>query len=89
MQKIVILIIGAIYHPPDGKDSVMIAHISVCLEKIIQKSSEAGIFIMGDFNKLWYQPLQRNFKIKQFMRTPTRSTNILDKIMTNPADYYA
>lgn len=83
-----LLIIGAIYHPPDARNGPMIGHIQVSLEAMLQKHPHAGIILAGDFNQLKTSAICSGFGLKQIVKCATRARNTLDKIMTNLADYY-
>ena len=44
--------------------------------------------LLGDFNSLKTTTLCNSFKLKQIVQNPTRKEAILDKVLTNMADYY-
>ena len=71
-----------------NKDGPTIHHINQSLEWLLQKYPSAGIMLLGDFNSLKTTTLCNSFKLKQIVQNPTRKEAILDKVLTNMADYY-
>ena len=51
-RKCPILILGAVYHPPNDNNTYMNQHISETLDRIQKKHPYCGIIIAGDFNTL-------------------------------------
>ena len=89
-RNIFIIIIGVIYHPPPpAKDGPTIAHITRCLEFLLQRYPAAGVLLVDDFNKMRTSRFTGGFHLKQIVGKPTRKGAILDdKILTNMADLY-
>ena len=88
-RNISIIIIGVIYHPPPpAKDGPIIAHITRSLEFLLQRYPAAGVLLLGDFNKMRTSRVTGSFHLKQIVDKPTRKGAILDKILTNMADFY-
>lgn len=79
--------VGAIYHPPTADDRMMIDYIVGCLDTITRDHSNAGIVLLGDFNRLRESALL-SYPLKQVVRLPTRGAAILDKVYTNISDWY-
>ena len=51
------ILIGVIYHPPDGDKHSMISHILDCLDQTSHQHPNLGIILVGDFNQLRTSPL--------------------------------
>ena len=47
-----------------------------------------GILFSGDFNRLNFNCLLNQFRLKQLVRKPTRGSKILDLILTNMSQAY-
>ena len=88
-RNIPTIIVGSIYHPPlPAKDGPTNSHITRSLETILQKHPGAGIFLVGDFNRMKTSYLCKAFHLKQIVTNPTRDASILDKIFTNMSHIY-
>ena len=48
-----------------------------------------ALIVAGDFNRLDVKSIQRQFRLKQIVKKPTRKNAILDLVLTNMHDYYA
>ncbi len=85
-RDIPILIVGAIYHPPNN-DTVAGQYAMV---HDIQTSLECyrNILKQVDMNQLKTSALTSRFHLKQIVDVPTRGKNNLDKILTNMGKYY-
>lgn len=77
------LVICLVYHPPTSDNSALIDHLSSKLDAALTLYPNAGIFIIGDFNKCPISSLLRHFTLKQIVKEPTRGNAILDLILTN------
>ena len=73
---------------PPVKDGPIIAHITRSLEFLLQRYPAAGVLLLGDFNKMRTSRVTGSFHLKQIVDKPTRKGAILDKILTNMADFY-
>ena len=88
-RNISIIIIGVIYHPPPPvKDGPIIAHITRSLECLLQRYPAAGVLLLVDFNNVRTSRVTGSFHLKQIVDKPTRKGAIIDKILTNMADFY-
>ena len=67
----------------------MLNHIQDTLDLMRVQYPDAGICIMGDMNKLDVSQLCRNNNLVQVVDKPTRGNSILDKIVTNFAQFYS
>jgi len=81
------IIIAVIYHPPNGNSHEMTEHIINCADEITRAHPNAGMLVVGDFNRLRDGPL-RNYPLRQVVRGGTRKDSVLDKIYTNISDWY-
>ena len=82
------IMLGTVYHPPQNNDLAMRNHLFQSLDSNLARFPNSGIILMGDFNKFNPGPLISSFDLKQIVKEPTRSTNILDKIYTSISMYY-
>jgi len=79
--------VGAIYHPPNADGRTMIDYIVQCLDTITRDHPNAGVVLLGDFNKLRDNALLA-YPLRQVVRSPTRGSAILDKVYTNISEWY-
>ena len=77
------IVVGCVYHPPDADDATMRDYLITSLDNILRKYPEAGIILMGDFNRLRDNFIKSHYAYKQIVVSPTRNDAILDKIWTN------
>ena len=82
------ILIGVIYHPPDGNKHSMISHILDCLDQTSHQHPNLGIILVGDFNQLPDQSI-RAYPLRQVVASATRGKALLDKIFTNMYDWYS
>ena len=73
------IVIAVIYHPPNANSHEMTEHITSCADEITRAHPNAGILIVGDFNRLRDGPL-RSYPLRQVVRGRTRKDSVLDKI---------
>ena len=78
---------GAVYHPPDSDSNEMISLIMYCLDNASKKYSSIGILLLGDFNQLPDEAIER-YPLFRVVKEPTRGNAVLDKIFTNIAHWY-
>ena len=52
------------------------------------KFTNAGFFVVGDYNQLDTSFLEKRLRFKQLVKHNTRGEKILDKIFTNLSNYY-
>ena len=79
------ILIGAIFHPPDGDKNSVISHVFDCLDRCSHDHPNLGIILLGDFNQLPDSAIKA-FPLRQVVTTPTRGKGLLDKIFTNMSD---
>ena len=82
------ILIGVIYHPPDGNKNSMTTHILDCLDQASHQHPNLGIILVGDFNQL-PDHLIRAYPLRQVVTSATRGKALLDKIFTNIYDWYS
>ena len=82
------LIIGIIYHPPQDDDATFTDHLISSLDAALNKYPNAGIMLVGDFNRLYYRYISNHFNLRQTVKNPTRGAAILDLIFTNLFHHY-
>ena len=82
------ILIGVIYHPPDGDKHSMISHILDCLDQTSHQHPNLGSILVGDFNQLPDQSI-RAYPLRQVVVSATRGKALLDKIFTNMYDWYS
>ena len=78
------------YSPPKSwKNTVLIDHITVTLQTLLNTHSNAGIIISGDRNSIDIPVLLSiDPSLRQTVRLPTRGLKILDVIVTNLARFF-
>ena len=82
------LIICIIYHPPQDDDATFTDHLISSLDAALNKYPNAGIMLVGDFNRLNYRYISNHFNLRQTVKNPTRGAAILDLIFTNLFHHY-
>jgi hypothetical protein len=82
------IIIATVYHPPQNNDIELRKHPFQSLDSALAKFPNAGIVMLGDFNKFNPGPLTSSFNLSQVVKKPTRGSNILDKIPTTLSKHY-
>jgi hypothetical protein len=75
-----------VYKPPSSDNAAFIDHLSTTLDLALNKYPNAGIFLLGDFNRCPVSSLLRHFTLKQIVKQPTRKDAVLDLILTNMSD---
>ena len=81
------ILIGGVYHPPNGDNKLMISHIMDCLDQVSKQHSNLGVILLGDFNSLPDKEL-RSYPLKQVVTSQTRGQSILDKIYVNISEWF-
>ena len=81
------ILIGAVYHPPNGCVGPMLNHLISSMDAISRLHPSLGIILLGDFNHLPDNQL-RLYPLKQLVSSPTRQSAILDKIYTNISSWF-
>ena len=88
--KISTIIACCFYSPPNSKkNNVLIDHITVTLQSLLNIHNNAGIIISGDRNKIDIPVLLSiDPSLRQTVRHPTLGLKILDVIVTNLWRYF-
>jgi hypothetical protein len=60
------------YKPPSSNNAAFIDHLSTTLDLALNKYPNAGIFLLGDFNRCPVSFLLRHLTLKQIVKQPTR-----------------
>ena len=78
------------YSPPKSrKNAVLIDHITITLQNLLNTHNNAGIIISGDRNNIEIASLLSvDPTLRQIVTLPTRGSRILDVIVTNLWRYY-
>ena len=63
-------------------------YLTVGLDSVLEDFPSAGVFVIGDFNKMKLNLLCSRFNLKKVVRSPTRGTNVLDQIITSMSELY-
>ena len=77
------LIACVVYKPPSSDNNAFIEHLCTTLDLALNKYPNAGIFLLGDFNRCPVSSLLRHFTLRQIVKNPTRKDATLDLILTN------
>ena len=80
------LIVCIVYKPPSSDNDDFIDHLHTTLDLALNKYPNAGIFLLGDFNRCPVSSLLRHFTLSQIVKKPTRKSAVLDLILTNMSD---
>ncbi len=85
------MMIGVIYIPP-GKSAEelkdLIQYIVDTADHVCSNHPDCGFAIMGDFNRLNISDILLHHDFKQVVESPTRSTVLLDLIITDFNNFY-
>ncbi|XP_033125222.1 uncharacterized protein LOC117123426 [Anneissia japonica] len=83
------LIVAAVYIPPDSpiRDSY-IDHLTGSIDFINTYKKQAGLMIIGDFNRTDTRSILLGTSLKQIINSPTREHVILDLVITNMSELY-
>ena len=79
--------ICVVYHPPDADSRAMTSHLINAADTVLRLHPDAGVVLLGDFNRLNEKPLC-DYPLKQVVKRATRKSAVLDKIFTNIAAWY-
>ena len=84
------IIICIIYHPPLDKEAGLAEYLISSLDTVLDKNPNAGVMLVGDFNRFNFRILSNNFNLRQLVKAPTRgsATLILDLILTNLFEHF-
>ena len=83
------IIIGVIYHPPQEDDALCMDYLITSLDSALVRFPNAGIILVGDFNRLDYRFLCNHSNLQQIVKNPTRGNAVLDLIFTNFSRFYS
>ena len=88
--KISTIIACCFYSPPRSrKNGVLVDHITVTLQSLLNIHNNAGIIISGDRNNIDIPVLLSiDPSLRQTVRQPTRGLRVLDVIVTNLARFF-
>jgi hypothetical protein len=64
-------------------------YLITSLDSVLVRFPNAGIMLVGDFNRLDYQFLCNHSNLQQIVKNPTRGNAILDLIFTNLSRFYS
>ena len=85
------IVSAGVYFPP-GKNAAeekeMTDYPTECLDKLLQDTPSAGIFLAGDFNHLDLSGLCRRFSLRKLVHAQTRGLHVLDQILTNMPELF-
>ena len=84
------IIVCCFYSPPKSrKNSVLVDHLTVTLQSLLNIHPDAGVIISGDRNSIDISTLLSiDPSLRQTVTKPTRGCKILDVIVTNLARYF-
>lgn len=88
LRKFSCIIIAVVYHPPGADEHSMKDHLFWSLRMAESKFLNCALIVSRDFNRLNVNQIERHFRPKQIVQTPTRRNAILDIILTNIDEYY-
>lgn len=77
------LFICVVHKPPSSDNNAFIDHLSTTLDLALKKYPNAGIFLLGDFNRCSVSSLLRHFTLRQIVKNRSRKDAVLDLILTN------
>ena len=83
------IIICIIYHPPLDDEAGLAEYLISSMDSVLDKNPNAGIFLVGDFNRFNFRILSNNFNLRQLVKAPTRGSATLDLILTNLFEHYS
>ena len=82
------IVLGTVYHPPQGDDRILLSHIFNSLDSLLATYPNSAIMLLGDFNQFKPANLCSSFKLKKLVTKPTRGNNILDQAFSTLLPYY-
>ena len=59
------------------------------LDTVLDKYPNAGVMLVGDFNRFNFRILSNNFNLRQLVKAPTRGSATLDLILTNLFEHFS
>ena len=83
------IVLGTVYHPPQGDDRILRSHIFNSLDSLLATYPNSAIMLLGDFNQFKPANLCSSFKLKKLVTKPTRGNdNTLDQAFSTLLPYY-
>ena len=82
------IIICIIYHPPLDNEAGLAEYLISSLDTVLDKNPNAGVMLVGDFNRFNFRILSNNFSLRQLVKAPTRGSATLDLNLTNLFGHY-
>ena len=70
------IVLGTVYHPPQGDDRILRSHIFNSLDSLLATYPNSAIMLLGDFNQFKPANLCSSFKLKKLVTKPTRGNII-------------
>ena len=85
------IICCSFYSPPVcNKNTPLLEHIGVTLQKLMTSYPNSAVFLGGDRNKMLLKDFSEiDSSLKQMVHKPTRGKNVLDIILTNVHTFYS
>ena len=82
------IIICIIYHPPLDNEAGLAEYLISSLDTVLDKMPNAGVMLVGDFNRFNFRILSNNFNLRQLVKALTRGSATLDLILTNLFEHF-
>ena len=78
------------YHlpPPLDNEAGLAEYLISSLDTVLDKNPNAGVMLVGDFNRFNFRILSNNFNLRQLVKAPKRGSATLDLIFTNLFEHY-
>ena len=84
------IVLCAVYIPPDSEhQDLLIAHLLSAIDHVKTSQSQAGIIVLGDFNRTDISSLCLGNGLTQVVNKPTKEDAILDLIITDFSSLYS
>ena len=77
------IIVGYIYHPPNGSNEISLDHITTTILKLTRKYASAKFILTGNFNNLPISDMCEQLGLRDLVNFATRQNNQLDSILTD------
>ena len=81
------MIVGCIYHPPNGSNEISLDHITTMILKLTRQHTSTKFILTGDFNNLPISDMCEQLGLRDLVNFATRQNNQLDSILTDIPDY--
>ena len=84
------IVLCAVYIPPDSEhQDLLISHLLSAIDHVKTSQSQAGIIVLGDFNRTDIRSLCLGNGLTQVVNKQTREDAILDLIITDFSSLYS